>query len=149
MARKTSLNILWIILGAVAVLGIVAYVVISIFFKPYMAVYLTTGDIYFGKVSNFPCIKISDAWFLQRSEDGNLGLQKFSDAVWLPTGEIKISRDQVVFTAKLSKDSPIIQAIEGKAVPQQQVPVNQGNNQQNTGGEQVIDNSVIDAGAGN
>jgi len=118
MQKKSPKIILIIILSAVA-LGIIGCAAFSLFYRPYMAVYLITGDIYFGKASLFPCVKIQDPWFLQRAEDGGLSLEKFSDAVWAPKGGMKINRDQIVFMSRISDASPVVAAIEGRSVPQQ------------------------------
>lgn len=124
MAKKSSKAILITVLSVVGAL-IVAGIVFSLCYRPYMAVYLTTGDIYFGKTSVFPCVKIQDPWFLQRADDGSLSHEKFSDAVWAPEGGMKISRSQIVFMSRLSGASPVIAAIEGRSVPQQQAPQQQ------------------------
>ncbi|MCK9187161.1 MAG: hypothetical protein PHS16_02825 [Candidatus Colwellbacteria bacterium] len=139
MPKKSSSKIVWISISLLIAVGIIACVALHFFFRPYMAVYLTTGDIYFGKTSTFPCVEVEDAWFLQRAQDGNLGLQRFAEAVWEPAGDIKINKDQIVFIAKLSDTSPIIQAIEGKVFPQQQVQQSGTNTEQ----ENVIDSGVI------
>jgi hypothetical protein len=118
MQKKSPKTVLIIALS-IAGLGVIGCAAFSLFYRPYTAVYLTTGDIYFGKTNLFPCVKIQDPWFLQRAEDGGLSLEKFSDAVWAPKGGMKISRDQIVFISRLSDMSPVIAAIEGKSVPQQ------------------------------
>ncbi|MFA4999669.1 MAG: hypothetical protein WC519_03015 [Parcubacteria group bacterium] len=118
---KKSLNIVLIVVVAFVVLAITAGVLFSICYRPYMAVYLTTGNIYFGKTSFFPCVKMRDPWFLQQSENGGLSLQKFSDAVWAPKGGMKINRKQIVFMSKLSDVSPIIATMEGRSLPSQQM----------------------------
>lgn len=118
MAKKSSKTVLIISLSVIG-LAVLAGVAVSIFYKPYMAVYLTTGDIYFGKTSVFPRVKIQEPWFLQRNEEGGLSLEKFSDAIWAPENGMKISKGQIVFMSKLSESSPIIAAIEGRGVSQQ------------------------------
>ena len=39
--------------------------------SPYSAVYLSTGDVYFGKLDWSPSPHIEDPWFLQRSTDAS------------------------------------------------------------------------------
>jgi len=54
--------------------------------NPYYAVYLQTGDMYFGKLSRFPKLTLSDVWFLQRNideEQGGFNLIKYSDAMFM------------------------------------------------------------------
>jgi len=102
------------------VIGIIAGVIFSLVHRPYMAVYLATGDIYFGRVSFFPRVTIQDPWFFRRAEDGSVSLERFSDAVWMPEDVIKINRDQIVFMAKISENSQIIAMMEGRIDPRQQ-----------------------------
>ena len=102
------------------VIGIIAGVIFSLVHRPYMAVYLATGDIYFGRVSFFPRVTIQDPWFFRRAEDGSVSLERFSDAVWMPEDMIKINRDQIVFMARISENSQIIAMMEGRVTPQQQ-----------------------------
>ncbi|MFA4999129.1 MAG: hypothetical protein WC519_00040 [Parcubacteria group bacterium] len=118
--KKKSSKVILIVVLSLAALGIIAGILVSFCYKPYMAVYLTTGNIYFGKTSLFPCVKMQDPWFFQSTEDGGLSFQRFSDAVWAPKTGMKINRNQIVFMSKLSETSPIIATMEGKGVPQQQ-----------------------------
>ena len=57
--------------------------------SPYSAVYLTTGDVYFGKLSWFPKVRLTNVWLLQRNVDSRnqpqLGLAPFTSA-FLGTG---------------------------------------------------------------
>ena len=57
--------------------------------SPYSAVYLSTGDIYFGTLSWSPSPHMEDAWFLQRGTDakGNatVGVYPFSQVAWGPS----------------------------------------------------------------
>lgn len=87
--------------------------------KPYVAVYLTTGDVYFGRLSHTPGFKISDPWFIERSKSGDFALRKFVDAVWKPSNTLDISSNQVVFWNRLPSDSPVIGAMQGKGMPNQ------------------------------
>jgi hypothetical protein len=82
----------------------------------YIAVYMTTGDIYFGKPSWFPSLVLRNSLYLQRSVDQSgktqLGLSSFTDAFWRPVGDIHINSNQVLFWAPVREDSQIVQAIE-------------------------------------
>jgi hypothetical protein len=119
---------LWMVIAIVVVASALCVTAFFIFLKkkPYVAVYLATGDIYYGKMTCFPKFTLTDALFLQRGADGNLGLQKLSDAFWKPKGPMVIERDQIVFWSELDPSSPVVSAIEGRPLPQemQQAPVN-------------------------
>ncbi|MDD4930996.1 MAG: hypothetical protein PHG66_02450 [Candidatus Colwellbacteria bacterium] len=120
ITRSSGKKILIVAVSVIvlAILAIGSVVCIKLSKKPYVAVYLTTGDIYYGRLSLFPKYRLYDAWFLQRSQDGSLGLQKFADAFWKPIGPINIDDDKVVFWTEIESTSPIAEAIEKKQLPE-------------------------------
>src|SRR3989344_8642132 len=64
--------------------------------SPYSAVYLATGDIYYGKLSWFPRPKLREVWFLQRGVDpqsgqAQFGLNRFATAFWGPVDEMYLN----------------------------------------------------------
>jgi len=83
----------------------------------YSAVYLTTGEIYFGKLHHFPKFYLSNAWLLQRTTptEDNLGINiiPFRSAFWGPIDKIYLNSNQVVFTTKLRDDSQVKDLITG------------------------------------
>lgn len=87
--------------------------------SPYSAVYLATGDIYFGKLSWFPSPHLTDVWYLTRSQDQSgqtqLGVAPFKSVSWGPVDEINLDTKQIVFWTALSNGSQMVQAIEGTA----------------------------------
>ncbi|MFH1188789.1 MAG: hypothetical protein V1652_03025 [bacterium] len=77
----------------------------------YYAVYLTSGDVYFGKLHFFPSLIMNDAYFLQADstyEEGGYVLSRFSNALWQPEGTIKFNRDHVLWIAELKQDSKAV-----------------------------------------
>jgi len=86
----------------------------------YTAVYMTSGDIYFGKLHSFPKPYLTDALYVTRSTGQNnqtqIGLATFKAAFWSPVGEIYFNPAQVLFTAPLRNDSQIIAAIQNPAL---------------------------------
>lgn len=90
--------------------------------SPYSAVYLTTGDIYFGKLSWHPKLRLTNVWLLQRNVDSQnqtqLGLAPFTSSFWGPVDEIYLSPKQVVFWTRLSKDSAVAKAFDNPALLQ-------------------------------
>ena len=102
-----------LIIGASALLVVL---VIAGFFvwkafmeKPeYTAVYLRTGDLYFGELVRFPHYGLKQPYLLQFNKDNQqnpFGLQSFKDAIWGPEDFISLNRDEVVWTANLRSDS--------------------------------------------
>ncbi len=120
--KKNFYKLIALIVLAIILLGAIITTALYFLHRPYMAVFLTTGDIYFGRTSLFPRVVIERPWFLRRAEDGSLSLENFSDAIWMPSGGMKINREKIVFMSRLSSESPVIAAIEGRALPQQQIP---------------------------
>ena len=85
----------------------------------YTAVYLSTGDLYFGQLRWFPTLALRNVYLLQITQDPQtpLSLQKFTNVIWGPENKIKINRDQVVWMSRLRSDSQFVQAIERGPVP--------------------------------
>ena len=82
----------------------------------YSVVAMANGEIFFGKLSWFPKLHLTNAWVLQQTRDENdqaqLGVVPLSSALWKPVSEIYLNPEQVVSWAKLSKDSQMVQAFE-------------------------------------
>ncbi|HUS50483.1 MAG TPA: hypothetical protein VMZ91_09980, partial [Candidatus Paceibacterota bacterium] len=79
--------------------------------NPYYAVFLNTGDMYFGKISRFPRLALSDVWYLQRNiqeEQGGFDLIKFSNVMFGPTDKMEINKENVVWISKLADDSQVV-----------------------------------------
>jgi hypothetical protein len=85
----------------------------------YNAVFLNNGAIYFGKLSTFPKLKLSDAVFIQVDQQGQASLQRFKDAFWGPKGTIYLNRNSILFIAPLDKNSPLVNLIEQRQAPVQ------------------------------
>ena len=94
--------------------------------SPYSAVYLSSGDIYFGKLSWFPSPHLTDVWYLQRSQGQNnqvqVSVQPFTSVFWGPSNELSLNSKNIIFTTRLMNSSQVVQAIENPqaAAAQQQ-----------------------------
>lgn len=94
----------------------------------YWAVYLSTGDIYIGKLSHFPRFHLSDVWFFQKTSDAQnpLSLAKFTQAFWGPEDNLYLSEKQIIWKSKLAETSQVIsyiknsQAVKSQTGPQVQ-----------------------------
>ena len=85
--------------------------------RPYYAVYLRTGDMYFGHLCRFPRLALTNVYFLQQTQNkGKVGLslQQFKKAAFSPEDKIELNRYNVVWITKLQPDSQVVQFIEGK-----------------------------------
>jgi hypothetical protein len=98
----------------------------------YYAVYLKTGDLYFGHLSTFPSLVMTDVYYMQQNQtDKTVGLQKFADSVFNPENKLTISRDNIVWTTKLKDDSQVIKLIkQGVTAPSAQTQTKVENNNQ-------------------
>ncbi len=110
--NKILIGIIFILL---LIFGAVIYWQKVGFERTYWAVYLDTGDIYFGKLNLFPRLSLSDVWFLQRNADDTqnyLSIAKFDDAFWEPQDKIYINEKNIIWRAKLREDSQVLSFIK-------------------------------------
>jgi|SRR3989338_1899266 len=85
----------------------------------YSVVYLTTGEIYVGKLTTFPDFQLKDSYILQVTKDAtdatktNFQLQPINQALWA-TESINLVRDNVVFYGPLLGTSSIAKTLAEK-----------------------------------
>jgi hypothetical protein len=115
----------------------------------YQAVFLTNGQVYFGKLSdkNDKYVTLNDIYYLQvnqalqQTQNGQqpaanqqpqLSLVKLGNELHGPVDEMKINRDQILFFEDIKKDGRVAQAIAEYQAnptagqqPQQQAPATQ------------------------
>lgn len=91
----------------------------------YYAVYLTSGDLYFGRLETFPTFSMDNAYLLQvdpKNTQNPYSLSSFSNAFWKPEGSIEFNRSNVLWMAKISAASPLSSLIanpsSANALPQ-------------------------------
>lgn len=109
------------------IIGLTWYFQIN-FQNQYYAVYLNTGDLYFGKLSRFPNLSLSNIWYLQRdTQNGQTSLVDFSKSSWGPENKIEISKDKVVWMSRISPSSPLIAVIDGTYQVNSQQPTSDQN----------------------
>jgi hypothetical protein len=120
MKKKTLIIIVLII---IAVLALGAYIAFKVLNKSpemkasrFTAVYMTSGDIYFGKMDWFPWPRMKSVWYLQRSVDQSnnpqLGIAPFKKIVWSPIDEIYLNPKQMILWTKIKADSELAKALE-------------------------------------
>ena len=101
----------------------------------YSAVYLTSGDVYFGKLSWFPWPRLREVWYLQRgvSEQNQpqLGIAQLKNAFWGPMDVIYLNPKQILFWTRLRSDSQLTKAFANPSAmpPVQQQSQTQPNSQ--------------------
>ena len=82
----------------------------------YSVVYMTTGQIFVGKLNTFPDLQLTDAYLFQTTpneEDpkkSDFKLNPVKDALWAPKS-IHLIKDNVSFYGPLMSDSSIAKAL--------------------------------------
>lgn len=128
--RKNKLSIKWLI--TVFLIFIFAFVIwqqnsLSGFTKDYQALFLSNGQVYFGKVikNTKAEIILEDIYYLQvtrplqqaqegqeqANAQGELSLVKLGGELHGPTDAMHINRDQVLFIEDLKDESNVTRAI--------------------------------------
>lgn len=80
------------------------------------AVYLDTGDLYFGHLDSDDSVVLSHAWYVQRSsQGGGPSINDFSAVLWKPEGTLRLNREHIVWVAPIAADSPLISQINARA----------------------------------
>lgn len=132
MASKKTIFVVLVVV-VVLLVGLGVWLGVSVFNaqaspsgpSPYSAVYLTTGEIYYGKLSWFPSPRLTDVWFLQAGAQNaqgksQLAITPFKSAFWGPVDEIYLNAKQIIFWTNLRNDSQLAQALANPSSLQQQ-----------------------------
>ena len=113
-------NIIILVAGVLVVLGVGLYVKKIEQNKDYSVVYLSTGEVYVGKLSVFRSFKLENAYILQIAKDekdptkSNFQLNPISEALWAPK-RMHLIKDNVVFYGPLLPTSKIAQTLAEQA----------------------------------
>lgn len=135
---KPSSRFLILLVIVVVLLGLAALFSWRVFFRAqdFYAVYLRTGDVYFGKLSYVP-FGLSQVYTLQvnpQSQETPINIQRFTNVFWGPEDFMKINRDEVVWVVKLSSQGQLAKLIkanpdlvppQGASTSQPEVPSGQ------------------------
>lgn len=102
----------WIILGVITfvLINIAAYVYMKSKPKTYQAVFLDSGQVYFGQLNGDI---LSHVYFIQMVASST-ELVPITSAIHIPTDEMKLNAQHVLFSETLSNSSPIVKTIEGQ-----------------------------------
>ena len=106
----------WLVLVVVLVVVVLGFVLRNkangVMSSDYSVVYLTTGEVYVGKLTTFPDLELKNSFILQVTKDttnpnkSNFQLQPISQALWEPTS-LHLVKDNVVFYGSLNPTSAI------------------------------------------
>jgi hypothetical protein len=114
----------------ICVTVIVLSIAVSIYFQTkeqssnnYSVVYLTSGEVYVGKLSSFPRLTLTDAYLIQIVKDAtdqtksSFQLAPLSQTIWSPK-KLYINDEQVIFSGPINETSQVVQTIKnGSSVP--------------------------------
>jgi len=81
----------------------------------FTAIYLRSGDLYFGRLVHFPSFGLKEVYLLQVNQNDTanpLRVQRFRDVFWGPEDFLRISRSEVVWMTDLRSDSQIVNLIK-------------------------------------
>ncbi|HKX72464.1 MAG TPA: hypothetical protein VJM32_00435 [Candidatus Saccharimonadales bacterium] len=95
----------------------------------YQALFLTNGQVYFGKISNVDdkYVKLSDIYYLQvqqtvqpaqqnqQNNSPQVSLAKLGSELHGPEDTMLVNRDQVLFWENIKDDGKVVQAIKDNA----------------------------------
>ncbi|MCX7589413.1 MAG: hypothetical protein N2Z85_00525 [Patescibacteria group bacterium] len=132
LSKKT---LIFLVMLLILILGVSGWIIYQFINKnnqnnpsDYVAVFLETGDIYFGKIDWFPWPKLKNVWYIQRTIDNKnqvqLGILPFKNSFWSPIDKIYLNPSKIVFWTYLRNSSELIKAFENPEI------LNQLNNNQ-------------------
>ena len=116
MSKKNLIIVVVVVLVALIV-GVLGYKMSHN--NQYSVVYLTTGEVYVGKLSTFPSLTLTNGYILQVIKDAtdptknNFQLQPISQALWAPS-ELHLIEKNVIFYGPLMPTSTIAQKLAGQ-----------------------------------
>ena len=121
--KHMSINKKNIVIAVIVVLVVLAVILGALKMnkekEDYSIVYLSTGEVYIGKLSTFPDLELKNSYVLQVTKDekdptkNNFNLQPVKDALWAPK-VLHLVKDSVVFYGPLLSDSKIAQTLAGQ-----------------------------------
>lgn len=115
---KLNKVLLLVVILLIIVLGVILWVP-GIFSSSYYAVYLTSGDLYFGKMAWYCPHTLTDVRVIQQQKDEKeqpvLSLVDFGKSVvWGPAGDLRLNGKNVLWTSKLTDESQVVKLIKGE-----------------------------------
>jgi len=102
----------------------------------YYALYLKTGELYFGRLVHFPNFGLKQVYMMQINNENAqtpFSIKKFSNIFWGPEDYLRINRDEVVWMTRLSENSELLKVIltNPDLIPQNSSPAVQPLDQDN------------------
>lgn len=101
---------------AVIIIAITVFLPRAISSSGYTAVHLEGGEVYFGKLSRFPRLTLSDVHTIQvipdpkGINDSTVLIVPFNSAIWGPE-RLYLNRDKILYISEVSEDSQVMRGI--------------------------------------
>ena len=115
------ININKILIGLIIVLLVALLIVISRKTEPtYYAVYLRTGELYFGKLQRFPRLCLIDPYLLRtnvQNPEYPFSIQDFKQVFWGPENKLNLNSSQIVISIAAGITTSFISRILGNSIP--------------------------------
>jgi hypothetical protein len=126
--RKMMFGVVAVLVIVLAIIGFVAWKQMSgassaIKGGQYQALFLTNGQVYFGKLSNVDdkYVRLTDIYYLQVQQNvqpadsktqPQVSLAKLGSELHGPEDQMEVNRDQVLFWENLKNDGKVVKAIQ-------------------------------------
>lgn len=115
-----------LVVVCICITVIAVAIAISVYFQTrnpsnnYSVVYLTSGEVYVGKLSSFPRMSLTDAYLIQIVKDAadstksSFQLSPLSKTIWSPK-VLYINDEQVIFSGPINETSQVVQTIKNES----------------------------------
>ncbi|OGG42134.1 hypothetical protein A3A21_01975 [Candidatus Jorgensenbacteria bacterium RIFCSPLOWO2_01_FULL_45_25b] len=121
--KTNKILIAIIILLVLAIGGVVGFKFVK--GDEYHGVFLRSGDLYFGKLVRFPSYGLKSVYFVQsnpQNKETPLSIERLANVFWGPEDFLKINKNEIIWTAKLGKESDVLRLIKTNPNLTQQLP---------------------------
>lgn len=121
-ATKNKTHSIFIGIVIFFVLGAIAFFVSKQFLADtsgvYYAVYLRSGDVYFGTLTRSPKLMLGNAYALVKNDNNKdpFRIVKVTDMAWGPKGELELNQKQALWIAELAEDGTVMKYIKSQAI---------------------------------
>ena len=115
MSTTNKFLLVLIILLLVVLVGLMSWQKFLGGASSYSAVYLRTGDLYFGRLMQFPSFGLKNVYTIsvnQQDPQNPLSIQRFANVFWGPQDYIKINRSEVVWMTELNQSGQLAQLLK-------------------------------------
>ncbi len=122
MSKTNKILLVVVIVLVLALIGVVLWQTVWKS-QSYYAVFMRTGDLYFGQLTWFP-FGLKHVYNLQvntQNQENPVSVQRFKNVFWGPEDWLKLNRSEVVWMTKLDSAGQLAQLIKNNPdlLPQQ------------------------------